>query len=36
MTAMRLMVCGLVACGVSVLAQAPEGRPRARDLGLAT
>jgi D-aminopeptidase len=35
MTAMRLMVCGLVACGVSVLAQAPEGRPRARDLGLA-
>lgn len=36
MTAVRLMVCGLVACGVSVLAaQAPEGRPRARDLGLA-
>lgn len=35
MTAMRLMMCGLVACGVSVLAQAPEGRPRARDLGLA-
>ena len=35
MTAMRLMVCGLVACGVSVLAQAPDPRPRARDLGLA-
>ena len=35
MTAVRLMVCGLVACGVSVLAQTPEGRPRARDLGLA-
>ena len=36
MTARRLMVCAaLVACGVSVLAQAPEGRPRARDLGLA-
>lgn len=35
MTAVRLMVCGLVVCGVSVLAQAPEGRPRARDLGLA-
>jgi len=35
MTAMRLMVCGLVACGVSVLAQAPDGRPRARDLGVA-
>ncbi len=35
MTARRLMVCGLVACGVSVLAQAPDPRPRARDLGLA-
>lgn len=35
MTAIRLMVCGLVACGVSVLAQAPDARPRARDLGLA-
>ncbi len=36
MTGMRLGVMMLgVACGATVLAQAPETRPRARDLGLA-
>lgn len=35
MSAMRLVVLALVGvCGVSALAQAPVGRPRARDLGV--